>query len=313
MGGGGSWSSCSAARTAAAAAPGTPSTRASGSRRPSARTRARCGRGCIRLGVQPPRHRSAGGGWGPGHGGTAQPISRAPPARSRGLRLRSPSCASRSAAPIVLMMVRYSLERRAWAPPPLPRRRVARAPAAAAVPRRAPLRPAPAARGAPPCAGAARRGCPVAELEPRDVPCLAGHPCAGDRELVAISRALRRCAEMHPTLCLARGPPGGAARPAAGWGRTGLRRGAGRAWQPIRPWRLGSTRRQNDPAARAERGREREREGTREGEDEKERGRERRAIMGRASLLVASGLTVCFAYPVLCRVSAQSRAGEWEL
>jgi len=28
-----------------------------------------------------------------------------------------------------------------------------------------------------------------------DVPCvLAGHPCAGDRELVAISRALRRCA-----------------------------------------------------------------------------------------------------------------------
>ena len=31
------------------------------------------------------------------------------------------------------------------------------------------------------------------------------------------------------------------------------------------------------------------------------------------SVLVASGLTVCFAYPVLCRVSAQSRAGEWEL
>ena len=63
MGGGGSWSSCSAARTAAAAAPGTPSTRASGSRRPSARTRARCGRGCIRLGA---RGSSSATG-GPGH------------------------------------------------------------------------------------------------------------------------------------------------------------------------------------------------------------------------------------------------------
>ena len=52
MGGVGSWSSCSAARTAVAAAPGTPSTRASGSRRASARTRARCRRGCIRLGAR---------------------------------------------------------------------------------------------------------------------------------------------------------------------------------------------------------------------------------------------------------------------
>ena len=36
----------------------------------------------------------------PGTGGPRS-LSRAPPARSRGLRLRSPSCASRSAAPIV--------------------------------------------------------------------------------------------------------------------------------------------------------------------------------------------------------------------
>ena len=43
--------------------PRTPSTRASGSRRPSARTRARCGRGCIRLGA---RGSSSATG-GPGH------------------------------------------------------------------------------------------------------------------------------------------------------------------------------------------------------------------------------------------------------
>ena len=33
--------------------------------------------------LQPPRHRSAGGGWGPGHGGTAQPIACAPSALAR--------------------------------------------------------------------------------------------------------------------------------------------------------------------------------------------------------------------------------------
>ena len=65
----------------------------------------------------------------PGTGGPRS-LSRAPPARSRGLRLRSPSCASRSAAPIVLrrrMAKRQQLERAAGGRDAVQLRQLARA------------------------------------------------------------------------------------------------------------------------------------------------------------------------------------------
>ena len=72
-----------------------------------------------------------------------------------------------------------------------------------------------------------------------------------------------------------RRPPLGAA--GLGCGGTGLRRGAGLQRQHFRPWRRGSTRGQNPPAARAEGeeggnegGRGRERERTREGGRERQ-------------------------------------------
>ena len=108
-----------------------------------------------------------------------------------------------------------------------------------------------------------------------------GHPCAGDRELVAISRALRRCAEMHPTLCLARGPPGGAAWPSSmpprlwvgqDWAAAGSRSGVA-AHPPLAPGVYSRAKRARGAGGRG-RGRERERERTREGEDERERTRE---------------------------------------
>ena len=81
---------------------------------------------------------------------------------------------------------------------------------------------------------------------------------------VDVRKCTQRCALRVVLPAGRHGPP--LCRPASGWGRTGLRRGAGRAWRPIRPWRRGSTRGQNAPAARAER--EGKREGTKEGEDE---------------------------------------------
>ena len=118
-----------------------------------------------------------------------------------------------------------------------------------------------------------------------------GHPCAGDRELVAISRALRRCAEgaerrrsagtgfsgrdLHPALCLPRGPRGGGgmARLWAG------RQDGGRGGEPVErgspsapgAWGLlvGKTRPRRGRRGGG-RGRERERKRTREREDEGE-------------------------------------------
>ena len=142
--------------------------------------------------LQPPRHRSAGGGWGPGHGGTAQPISRAPPARSRGLRLRSPSCASRSAAPIVLrrrMAERHAqLERAAGGRDAVQLRQLARAQrgGAAGAEARRPARSSTAGTGP---SSAARRGCPGSRARAASAQTDAAAPAARARPRGRPSRA----------------------------------------------------------------------------------------------------------------------------
>ena len=100
------------------AAPTPPHSDAGHARLPRVHGHLRMGAPQDKARLQPPRHRSAGGGWGPGHGGTAQPIACAPSALAR-----------------------------AQAPEPLVR-----------VPQRRAHRAAPAHGGAPRAAGAGRRG-----------------------------------------------------------------------------------------------------------------------------------------------------------
>ena len=95
------------------------------------------------------------------------------------------------------------------------------------------------------------------------MPCvLAGHPCAGDRELVAISRALRRCAGASER------------RGTAGKGERAHRHHG----ELLAVSRRGKGKREREEGGR-ERGREGERERGREGE--RERGREEERKRGR--------------------------------
>ena len=133
-----------------------------------------------------------------------------------------------------------------------------------------------------------------------------GHPCAGDRELVAISRALRRCAEgaerrrsagtgfsgRAPRPQPPPPPPaprtvpaawssrwGGQCPPRDGAAGRGPQAGSRPSVQSFRPWRLGPMRWQNAPAPG-----EGEGEGANAAERERERARETALLRHSAGL-----------------------------